>query len=107
MLCRQSHLTPRQIVPLLRGFLKGRDHAGIDYQGSLSYQTVLNLRRAIQSNAQAAQLNTPLRDRQTEIAEHGSSENSQISFLQAKPQNDYEDHFSYVQYSKFERRACV
>ena len=58
-----------QIVLLLRGFCKGETTQELAAEVSLSYQTVLTLRHAVQANAQAAQPNTPLLDRQTETDE--------------------------------------
>lgn len=66
---QQSHLTPMQIVLLLRGFCKGEPTQELAAEVGLSYAATLRLRHAIQANAQAAQPNTPLPDRATETDE--------------------------------------
>lgn len=66
---QQSHLTPMQIVLLLRGFCKGETTQELAAEVGLSYQATLRLRHAIQANAQAAQPNTPLPDHATETDE--------------------------------------
>lgn len=66
---QQSHLTPMQIVLLLRGICKGEPTQEVAAEVGLSYAAALRLRHAIQANAQAAQPNTPLPDRQTETDE--------------------------------------
>ncbi len=66
---QQSHLTPMQIVLLLRGFCKGETTQELAAEVGLGYQATLRLRHAIQANAQAAQPNTPLPDRATETDE--------------------------------------
>ena len=68
-LFQQSHLTPMQVVLLLRGFCKGETTHELAAEVGLSYQTVLDLRHAVQANAEAAQPNAPLPDRQTETDE--------------------------------------
>ncbi len=66
---QQSHLTPMQIVLLLRGFCKGETTQELAAEVGLSYPATLRLRHAIQANAQAAQPNTPLPDHATETDE--------------------------------------
>ena len=66
---QQSHLTPMQIVLFLRGVCKGEPTQELATEIGLGYQAALRLRHAIQANAQAAQPNTPLSDRQTETDE--------------------------------------
>jgi transposase-like protein len=66
---QQSHLTPMQIVLLLRGICKGEPTQELAAEVGLSYPATLRLRHAIQANAQAAQPTTPLPDRQTETDE--------------------------------------
>ena len=66
---QQTHLTPMQVVLLLRGFCKGETTRELAAEVDLSYKTVLDLRHAVQANAEAAQPETPLRDPQTETDE--------------------------------------
>lgn len=63
---QQLHLTPMQVVLLLRGFCKGEPARELAAEVSLSYQTVLNLRHAVPANAGATLSNIPLSDRQTD-----------------------------------------
>jgi transposase-like protein len=66
---QQRHLTPQQVVLLLRGVMKGE--ASITLAGELrvSPQTVLDLRRDVQDSARFLQPNTPLMDEHTETDE--------------------------------------
>jgi transposase-like protein len=66
---QQAHLTPMQVVLLLRGFCKGETSRELAAEVGLNYQAVLALRHAVHANAEAAQPNTPLPDRQTETDE--------------------------------------
>src|SRR5512147_3046907 len=66
---QQAHLTPMQIVLFLRGVCKGEPTQELAAEIGLGDQAALRLRHAIQANAQAAQPNTPLPDRQTETDE--------------------------------------
>jgi transposase-like protein len=66
---QQSHLTPMQIVLLLRGICKGEPTQELAAEVGLGYQATLRLRHAIQANAQAAQPSTPLPDHATETDE--------------------------------------
>lgn len=66
---QQSHLTPMQIVLVLRGICKGEPTRELAAEVGLGYQATLRLRHAIQANAQAAQPTTPLPDRATETDE--------------------------------------
>jgi transposase-like protein len=66
---QQSHLTPQQVVLLLRGFCKGETTRELAAEVGLSYKTVLTLRHAVHANAEAAQPNTPLLDHDTETDE--------------------------------------
>ena len=68
-LFQQAHLTPMQVVLVLRGFCKGETTRELVAEVGLSYQTVLDLRHAVHANAEAAQPNTPLPDGQTETDE--------------------------------------
>lgn len=66
---QQRHLTPRQVVLLLRGFCKGEPSTVLSAELGIDYKTVLELRHALQENAEWAQPDTPLPDRQTETDE--------------------------------------
>lgn len=66
---QQKHLTPAQAVLLLRGVYQGESSAQIAREIGVSRPTVLYLRHALQSNAQAMQPNSPLPDEQTETDE--------------------------------------
>jgi transposase-like protein len=66
---QQTHLTPRQVVLLLRGICKGESSKELAAELKLNYQAVLTLRHAIQQNAEQAQPNTPLPDPHTETDE--------------------------------------
>lgn len=66
---QQHHLTPRQVILLLRGICKGESSAVLAAELDIDYQTVLNLRHVLQENAERAPPNPPLPDRQTETDE--------------------------------------
>jgi transposase-like protein len=66
---QQCHLTPPQIVLLLRGVLKGEASTTLAAELNVSPQTVLNLRRDLQDSARLLQPNTPLMDEHTETDE--------------------------------------
>ena len=66
---QQRHLTPQQVVLLLRGVLKGETSATLADELEVSYQTVLDLRRDLHTNAALLQLETPLPDQVTESDE--------------------------------------
>jgi transposase-like protein len=66
---QQRHLTPQQVVLLLRGMLKGEPSKQLAAELDLDYKTVLELRRELQSNAQVLQADTPLPDEHTETDE--------------------------------------
>ncbi len=65
----QHHLTPEQVVMLLRGIRKGEPTTMLSAELEMSYKTVLDLRHEIQANAQRAQPDTPLSDSETETDE--------------------------------------
>ena len=66
---QQRHLTPAQAVLLIRGILKGEPSNVLAAELDLHYLTVLQLRHALQANAQALQPQTPLPDLETESDE--------------------------------------
>jgi len=66
---QQRHLTPQQVVLLLRGVLKGETSAELAEELDVSYQTVLDIRRDLQANAAYLQPDTPLPDHVTESDE--------------------------------------
>ena len=66
---QQRHLTPQQVILLVRGVLKGEPSTSLAAELALNYKTVLELRRLLQDNAQALQSNDPLADEQTESDE--------------------------------------
>jgi transposase-like protein len=65
----QHHLTPEQIVLLMRGIVKGEASTTLAAELDLSYQTVLSLRHQVQERAQQVQPTTPLPDHHTETDE--------------------------------------
>ena len=65
----QRHLTPQQVVLLLRGVLKGEPSKTLAAELELHYTTVLDLRRDLQDNACLLQPDTPLPDERTETDE--------------------------------------
>ena len=66
---QQRHLTPQQVVLLLRGVLKGETSAALADELGVSYQTVLDIRRDLQAHAAQLQPDTPLPDAVTESDE--------------------------------------
>ena len=66
---QQRHLTPRQVVLLLRGVLKGEPSHVLAAELKVNYTTVLALRRKLQQTAEQLQPNTPLADIETESDE--------------------------------------
>jgi transposase-like protein len=66
---QQRHLTPPQVILLLRGVLKGEPTTTLAAELGVSYQTVLNLRHDLQANARRMQPDTPLPDNVTESDE--------------------------------------
>lgn len=65
----QRHLTPEQVILLLRGVLKGEPSKTLAAELGLNYKTVLEVRRDLQHNAIRLQPDTPLPDEQTETDE--------------------------------------
>ena len=65
----QRHLTPQQVILLLRGILKGEPSNTLAAELGLNYKTVLEIRRELQNNAIRLQPDTPLPDEQTETDE--------------------------------------
>ena len=65
----RRHLTPRQVVLLLRGVLKGESSATLAQELGLARMTVHLIRRELQANAQALQPDAALPDAQTETDE--------------------------------------
>jgi transposase-like protein len=66
---QQHHLTPMQIVLLMRGVLKGEPSKTLAAELDLNYRTVLTLRHQLQANAERLQPETPLTDDETETDE--------------------------------------
>jgi transposase-like protein len=66
---QQRHLTPQQVVLLVRGVLKGEPSTVLAAELGLNYITVLELRRDLHDNARHMQPDTPLDDEQTETDE--------------------------------------
>jgi ribosomal protein L24 len=66
---QQTHLTPMQVVLLMRGICKGESSKVLSVELKLNYVTVLTLRHAAQANAEKAQPDTPLPDQRTETDE--------------------------------------
>lgn len=66
---QQTHLTPMQVVLLMRGICKGESSQVLAAELDLDYGTVLTLRHAAQANAEKAQPDTPLPDQHTETDE--------------------------------------
>lgn len=65
----QTHLTPMQVVLLMRGICKGESSKVLSEELQLNYGTVLSLRHEIQLNAENGQPSPPLPDPQTETDE--------------------------------------
>ena len=66
---QQTQFTPSQAVLLLRGIRQGVSSAQLGREIGVSRQTVMSLRRAVQSNAEAMQPGSALRDRVVETDE--------------------------------------
>jgi hypothetical protein len=66
---QQHHLSPQQVVLLMRGICKGESSKMLAQELQLNYKTVLDLRHSIQANAQRQQPDTPLSDTATETDE--------------------------------------
>lgn len=66
---QQHHLTPMQVVLLVRGILKGEPTATLSAELSLNYRTVLALRHELQAQAKRLQPETLLPDDETETDE--------------------------------------
>ena len=66
---QQTHLTPMQVVLLMRGVCKGESSKVLAAELKLNYVTVLTLRHEAQANAERAQPDTPLPDEHTETDE--------------------------------------
>ncbi len=66
---QQRHLTPQQVVLLIRGVLKGEPSKTLAAELQLNYVSALELRRDLQNNARWLQPTTPLPDRCTETDE--------------------------------------
>jgi transposase-like protein len=66
---QQTHLTPKQVVLLMRGICKGESSKVLAAELKLNYVTVLTLRHLIQVNAEQSQPETPLPDQRTETDE--------------------------------------
>ncbi len=66
---QQHHLTPMQVVLLVRGVLKGEPSKTLAAELDINYQTVLTLRHDLQANAEQLQPETPLLDDETETDE--------------------------------------
>jgi transposase-like protein len=65
----QRHLTLRQVVLLLRGFVKGEPSTTLAAELAIHYSTVLALRHDFQDNARRHQPNTALTDHHSETDE--------------------------------------
>ena len=63
---QQRHLTPQQVILLLRGVLKGEASAELADEIGVSYQTVLDICCDLHANAAQLQPDTPLPDQVTE-----------------------------------------
>ena len=68
-LFQQHHLTPMQVVLLVRGVLKGDSSKSLANELGVNYQTVLSLRHELQTRAEQLQPGTPLADDETETDE--------------------------------------
>jgi len=66
---QQHHLSPQQVVLLMRGICKGETTNMLAQELALNYKTVLELRHRIQAKAERQQPNTPLTDSETETDE--------------------------------------
>lgn len=66
---QQRHLTPQQVILLLRGVLKGEASTTLASELGISYQTLLDIRHDLQAQVQWMQPETPLPDHVTESDE--------------------------------------
>ncbi len=66
---QQHHLTPQQVVLLMRGICKGETSNMLAQELALNYKTVLDLRHKVQENLEREQPDTPLTDCETETDE--------------------------------------
>ena len=66
---QQRHLTPQQVVLLMRGFCKGESSKVLAAELDLDYKTVLELRHAIHANAEVQQPQEALPDEHSETDE--------------------------------------
>jgi transposase-like protein len=66
---QQHHLRPQQVVLLLRGICKGESTQMLAQELQLNYKTVLDLRHAIQAQAEKQQPDHPLADTHSETDE--------------------------------------
>jgi transposase-like protein len=66
---QQTHLTPMQVVLMMRGFCKGETTRELAAELALNYKTVLELRHTVQTKAELAQPETPLPDTHSETDE--------------------------------------
>ena len=66
---QQCHLTPMQVVLLMRGICKGESSKELAAELELDYKTVLKLRHDVQANAEAQQPEEPLPDERSETDE--------------------------------------
>lgn len=66
---QQHHLTPQQVILLLRGILKGETTNELAAELGMNYLTVLTVRRELQRNAERLQLDTPVPDLEAESDE--------------------------------------
>ncbi len=65
----QHHLTPAQVVLLLRGILKGETTVALSRELGVGYEAVLNLRHELQAHAEQLQPKDALPDTETESDE--------------------------------------
>lgn len=65
----QHHLTPAQVVLLLRGILKGETTAALSRELGIGYEAVLNLRHELQAHAEQVQPTSALPDTESESDE--------------------------------------
>lgn len=63
---QQRHVTPMQVVLLMRGFCKGETANMLAAEPEIDYKTVLELRHAVQANAEREQPDGPLTDQHSE-----------------------------------------
>jgi hypothetical protein len=65
----QHHLTPEQVVLLLRGILKGETTACLSRELGIGYEALLTLRHELHAQAERLQARTPLADTEVESDE--------------------------------------